>query len=260
MELVLISVLTLLASGLTFVSGFGLGTLLTPMLALIYPLPLAVAAGAFVHFANNVFKFFLMARFANWDVVSRFGVPAAFASVAGAWVLTTCHDQPAILYYKFGEHEFSVTTAGLLIGPVIMVFSWLELSKRLERFSIPLRFLPLGGFLSGFFGGLSGNQGALRTVFLMKASLNKEAFIASGVVSAMLVDVVRLLVYEAFLMPSQPHDAKNIGTAIFVATISALAGSALGKHWLPKITVPFFQRMVASFMLIIGILLTTGLI
>jgi len=100
MELLILGTLVLLASWLTFVSGFGLGTLLTPILALLYPLPLAIAAAGVVHFANNVFKFYLMARFANWDIVSRFAVPAAFASVTGAVVLVSSAELPAIFNYK----------------------------------------------------------------------------------------------------------------------------------------------------------------
>lgn len=260
MELVFIAVLTLLASGLTFVSGFGLGTLLTPMLALVFPLPLAIAAGAIVHFANNVFKCFLMARFADWVVVTRFGVPAAFASVAGALLLTLSHVQPVIMNYTLGAQVFSVSLTGLMIGPVIVLFAWLELSKRLEQFIIPMRFLPLGGVLSGFFGGLSGNQGALRTAFLMKAGLSKDALIASGVVSAMFIDIVRLFIYDAFLLPWRFDDTRGMVAPIVVATISAVLGSALGNRLLPKITVPLFQNLVASFMLIIGMLLTTGLL
>jgi len=37
-------------------SGFGLGTLLLPVFALFFPLPVAIAATALVHLANNFFK------------------------------------------------------------------------------------------------------------------------------------------------------------------------------------------------------------
>jgi uncharacterized membrane protein YfcA len=260
MELFFIAAVTLLASGLTFVSGFGLGTLLTPMFALVYPLPVAIFAGAVVHFANNVFKCILMARFTDWDVVTRFGVPAAIASVAGALLLTLSHAQPALMNYTLGAQVFSVSLTGLMIGPVIVLFAWLELSKRLEQFIIPTRLLPLGGVLSGFFGGLSGNQGALRNAFLMKSGLSKEALIASGVICAMFIDIVRLLVYDALLLPLPFDGTRGMVAPIAVATIFAVLGSALGKRLLPKVTVPFFQNLVAAFMLIIGLLLTIGLL
>ena len=75
MELVLIGVAPLLTSGLTMLSGFGLGTILMPVFALFFPLPLAIAATAVVHFANNLLKFGLIARQADWPVVAKFSMP-----------------------------------------------------------------------------------------------------------------------------------------------------------------------------------------
>src|SRR3989344_8732099 len=79
MELALIGIVALLTAGVTLFSGFGLGTILMPVFALFFPVPLAIAATAVVHLANNIFKFGLMAKQADWPVVARFGVPAALA-------------------------------------------------------------------------------------------------------------------------------------------------------------------------------------
>lgn len=67
-ELVLIGAAAVRISGLTLFSGFGLGTILMPVFALFFPLPLAISATAVVHFANNIFKFGLMAhrRIGEW--------------------------------------------------------------------------------------------------------------------------------------------------------------------------------------------------
>ncbi|NMZ04662.1 TSUP family transporter [Pseudomonas proteolytica] len=88
MELVLIGIATVLASGLTLFSGFGLGTILMPVFALFFPQPLAIATTAVVHFANNLFKFGLMARQANWPVIARFALPGAVMVILGAGSLT----------------------------------------------------------------------------------------------------------------------------------------------------------------------------
>ena len=76
-----------LASGLTFFSGFGLGTLLLPAFALFLPIEHAVALTAVVHFLNGLFKLGLVARHADLAIVLRFGVPAIIASFGGALVL-----------------------------------------------------------------------------------------------------------------------------------------------------------------------------
>jgi uncharacterized protein len=87
MELALVGVVALLTSGLTLFSGFGLGTVLMPVFALFFPVPLAIAATAVVHFSNNIFKFGLMAKQADWRIVMRFSLTAAISAMAGAGLL-----------------------------------------------------------------------------------------------------------------------------------------------------------------------------
>ena len=87
MELLIVCIAALVASGLTLFSGFGLGTLLMPVFALFVSLELAVAMTAVVHLANNLFKVGLLGRRAEWGVVLRFGLPAVAAAFAGALVL-----------------------------------------------------------------------------------------------------------------------------------------------------------------------------
>lgn len=102
MELVLIGVSALLVSGLTLFSGFGLGTVLMPVFALFFPLPLAIAATAVVHFANNIFKFGLMAKQVDWRVVARFSVTAAIAATVGASLLNLFDKMPVVASYTLG--------------------------------------------------------------------------------------------------------------------------------------------------------------
>lgn len=109
MELVLIGISALLVSGLTLFSGFGLGTVLMPVFALFFPLPLAIAATAVVHFANNIFKFGLMAKQADWRVVARFSVPAAIAALAGASLINLFDKMPGIASYTVGGSTFEIT-------------------------------------------------------------------------------------------------------------------------------------------------------
>jgi uncharacterized membrane protein YfcA len=105
MELVLIGVAALIISALTLFSGFGLGTVLMPVFALFFPVPLAIAATAVVHFANNIFKFGLMAKQADWRVVARFSVTAAVAATAGASLLNLFDKMPVVASYKVDACE-----------------------------------------------------------------------------------------------------------------------------------------------------------
>lgn len=260
MDLTLVGIVSLLSAGLTLFSGFGLGTILTPVFALFLPVPLAIAATAVVHLANNLFKLGLLARDADWHVVLRFGLPAAIAALAGAALLTLVDRLPALADYRLGGRDLRITPIKALIGLLISVFALLELSKRFQALAFPPRLLPLGGAISGFFGGLSGNQGALRSAFLVKLGLSKEAFVASGAVCAVIVDAMRLLVYGTGFMAAHFGQSRHAAPAVVVATLCAFAGSYLGKRVLRQVTLRAVQVTVALGMLGIGAGLMLGLL
>jgi uncharacterized membrane protein YfcA len=258
MDLALIGLTALFASGLTLFSGFGLGTVLMPVFALFFPVPLAIAATAVVHFANNIFKFGLMARQADWKVVARFGIPAACTAVLGAALLSVFDHMPALGRYAVGGVTFEPSVVKGVIGLTIMLFALLELWPRFQALALPAGWLPLGGALSGFFGGLSGNQGALRSAFLLKAGLSKEAFVATGVVAAVIVDAVRLLVYGNGFLGRDLAASRPLVTPVLVGTLCAFIGAFIGKRLLKKVTLRSVQLVVAAAMLLVGLGLVAG--
>lgn len=117
--------------------------------------------------------------------------------------------------------------------------------------------LPIGGILSGFFGGLSGNQGALRSAFLIKAGLSKEAFVATAVVISVFVDFTRLSIYATKF--TQAGLSNNL-TLVVCATISAIIGAYIGNNLLKKITLKVLQIVVGVMLIIISAALGAGLI
>lgn len=263
MDYLVLCLTALLASGLTLFSGFGLGTLLLPALALFFPLPVAVAATALVHLANNLFKLALLGRGAVWPVVLRFALPAAAAAFAGAWLLSMLAGLPTLISYGLGAHTAQVTLVKLVIGLLILGFAWLELMPSLEDRLRPVaRHLSLGGLLSGFFGGLSGHQGAFRSAFLLRAGLDKQAFVATGVVCAVVVDLARLVVYgQGFLWGHLDLLAQSGGLAKVGATcLAAFAGAYFGKRLLGKVTMASVRMIVAVMMGLVGLGLAAGLI
>lgn len=260
MDLVLVGIVALAASALTFFSGFGLGTVLVPAFAITLPVPVAVASAALVHFINNILKFGLMATRADWRTILRFGLPAAVAALAGAALLTGLAQVPTLLSYELLDRRFEVTALKLAIGVTIVLFAVLECWPRFAALAVPHRWIALGGLLSGFFGGLSGNQGALRSAFLLKAGLSKQAFVATGVVCAVIVDAVRLGVYGdqgVFLWIS---GGSGVPAAVSVATACALAGTLLGRRLLNVVTLQVVRRIVVVAMILIGSMLALGVL
>lgn len=257
MTFVVICAVAFLASGLTFFSGFGLGTLLLPAFALFFPVEQAVALTGIVHFFNGLFKMGLVGNSADRQVLVRFGVPALAASLLGALLLAKLAEVPPLVAYELAGRLLVVTPAKLVIGGLLVVFASLEVSARFRRVSFPSGYLPIGGLLSGFFGGLSGMQGALRSAFLVRAGLTKEAFIGTGVAIAVLVDLSRVGVY----LPALLSDGRELDYAVLAASVaSAFAGAALGNRYLKKLTMTHVQRLVAVLLFAVGLGLIIGLV
>lgn len=257
MEFVLISLAAFLTAILTFFSGFGLGTILTPVFMLFFPVDLAIALTGVVHFCNSLFKLFLVGRNADRQTVLRFGIPAVLAALLGSWVLLSVADTGPIFTWHWGEKAFEVLPFKLLVSILLIFFALWDLLPVFKKMQFGKKLLPLGGLLSGFFGGLSGNQGALRAAFLTKAGLSKEAFVATGVVLSCMVDFTRLSVYatrflEAGLMDNLP--------LVALATLSGITGSILGNKLLKKVTLGFVQTFVAVMLIVISVAMGLGIV
>jgi uncharacterized membrane protein YfcA len=254
-ELLSISIAALLAAVLTFFTGFGLGTLLLPVCALFMPVDQAIALTAVVHLVNGAFKFALVARHTVWRIVWSFGIPAVAAAFFGAWLLLRISGSPPIHSYTMGGHLFEVTPVKLLIGLLVAAFALLETAPAFRRLRIAPRYFAAGGFISGFFGGLAGMQGALRSAFLVRAGLSKEQFIGTGAAIACLVDITRLGVYLPAIRTA-PFDR-----AIAVSAAgAAIAGALLGSLLLTKVSTRRLETLVAICLVMVGAALAAGLL
>lgn len=258
MEYIIVCLAALLGSGLTFFSGFGLGTILVPVFAVFFPIEIAVILTAIVHFLNGGFKLLLVGMHANKTVIIRFGIPAIIFAFLGAFLLDKISDaMNPLFYYRIQGHLFKVLPLNFVIGGLLIIFALFELIPRFSKMQLDQKHLPLGGVLSGFFGGLSGNQGALRSVFLMRAGLSKESFIATGVVIACMIDMSRLIVYIPKLLR---HKDELDFMLIACATIAAFIGAYIGNRLLKKITVSILRNVVSIALIVFGCLLILGMI
>ncbi len=257
MEIALVSVVAFFTAILTFFSGFGLGTILLPVFAIFFPVEIAVALTGVVHFTNNLFKITLVGRNADKSVLLRFGIPAIIASLAGAWLLLKLTVLPELARYELGGKEFVITPVKLTIGILLLIFSLMEIIPSAQKIQFSRDKLPVGGLLSGFFGGLAGIQGAIRSAFLIKSGLSKEAYIATGVVIACLVDITRLSVYISRFRIS---DLEENLPLVISATLAAMAGAFIGSKLLKKLTLRFIQILVAVLLILVSLGLGAGLI
>jgi len=217
-----------------------------------YPPELAIALTGFVHFVNSALKSALN-RSVNWKIVLVFGLPSLLAAVIGSVFLTMLSNKTLILF-DLTETLLTrpVSLLKFIIGFFMMSFSILELTLKGKSSALPLW---LGGALSGFMGGLSGHQGALRSVFLMNRVGEVSAFVSTAAFIGMMTDVSRNSIYLVSL---------NWGTVdipqLVLTVIAAAAGVLIGTRLLKKITFGFIQTVVSIGLFILGSATVTGLI
>ena len=257
MQEIIIIITAFLASGLTFFSGFGLGTILLPVFAIFFPVEIAVALTAIVHFLNNVFKFFLVGKNIDQSILWRFGIPAIISAFVGAFVLNYLSDLKPFHEYQLLGKTFQMTFIKIIIAALLIFFALFDLIPKLKNLKFNKKYLPIGGFISGFFGGLSGHQGALRSAFLIRSGLSKESFIATGITIACLIDVTRLSVYAENIVKN--HETLN-WNLVLIATLSAFAGAFLGNKMLKKMTISALQSFVAVALIVFSVFLGLGII
>jgi uncharacterized protein len=257
MEIIIIGIAAFVAALLTFFSGFGLGTILTPVFVIFFPVEVAIALTGVVHFTNNLFKIALVGKSADKTVLIRFGIPAILTAFLGAWLLLIITVLPSLYTYEMWGGSFEITPVKLIIAILLIIFSILEISPSFKKVQFGKDKLFLGGALSGFFGGLTGIQGAIRSAFLIKSGLSKEAYIATGVVIASLVDFTRLSVYASRFASANLQE--NI-TLLLTATLAAIAGAYFGKRMLKKVTLRSIQLLIAVMLILISVAMGSGLI
>lgn len=267
MDLVIVAIAVVFASGLTFFSGFGLGTIMLPVFSLFFDVSIAVGATAIVHLANNIFKFALVSKHIHFPTLLRFGVPAMIFGAIGGLLLKQIDGLPTLYTYIISGSTFEITTIKVVIGILMIFFAIFDLSPRLSNLQVQPKHLPIGGVLSGFFGGVSGHQGAFRATFLTKAGLTKEQFIGTSNSVSLAVDLARLIAYfvPATIIAGNSEirfrDALMEGQTLLIVGIAfAFLGTFLAKQLVKKTTIKGIQRTVGVLLIVMGLLMGLGLI
>ncbi len=233
-ELVLMSLGALVAAALTVPAGFGLSTMLTPLVLLTLPPHEAVALIAVVHGAHNGAKLLILREHLDFDAVKRYGVWLVIGAIIGALLQTQVPQEPLLL----------------LIGAFLIILPLLTMSESWTGYRIPEANDRVGGFGSGFMGGLSGHQGALRAMFLTRRLPDKMAYAATASVLALCVDLSRIPVY----LWNDPNVFIDNIELLLALTISALIGVRIGKKFLVSLKSIYIKRGVMVGIVASGIL------
>ncbi len=234
-ELAIVFLVALFAGAVASISGFGIGSLLTPLLALRLDLQLAVAAVSIPHVLGTAARFALIHKNLRKDIFIHFGIWSAIGGLSGALIHNVAKNPTLIAVF-----------AGLLIfagGVGTLGFS--------EKLRCPQKATWLAGLLSGAFGGLVGNQGGIRSAALLGFDLNKQEFVATATGIGLIVDAARMPVY----FMSRMNDLLQLYPLIIVASSGVLLGTFIGKSILGKIPEQIYKRVVSFIILSLGMLM-----
>ena len=220
------------AGAIATVTGFGIGSILTPLFAVRVGTQLAVAAVSIPHFFATGLRFWRLRAHVNRRVLIAFGIPSAIGGLTGA-----------LLHSVAANRVLSIVFGAILI--FVGVSELTGLSRRM-RFGRTTAWIA--GALSGFLGGLVGNQGGIRSAALLGFDIPKAAFVGTATAVGLIVDVVRMPAY--FI--SQGADIGRIWTLVAVATAGAVIGTLVGEQLLRGIPERLFRRIVAILLVALG--------
>ncbi|MEX2176388.1 MAG: sulfite exporter TauE/SafE family protein [Pirellulaceae bacterium] len=236
--LLLIIVVGVIAGAIASVAGFGVGSLLTPLLALQLDLKLAVAVVSIPHLIATGLRYGMLYKHTDKRVLLNFGLTSAAGGLTGAY-LGTFLDSPAL-------------TA--VLGTLLVFAGVSGLIGLTER----MRFRGWGaqvvGAVSGMFGGLVGNQGGIRSAALLGFELPKQAFVATATAVGLLVDGARMPVY----LFTQYQEIAVAWPYVVAATVGTVVGTLVGQPVLRRIPDATFRHVVSAIVLALGIATLIG--
>jgi len=215
------------------IAGFGIGSFTTPLLAFKTGIGVAVAGISIAHFCGTALRFFYLRRYINKKILLSFGLTSAAGGLIGALL-----------------HNILYNIVLLIIFGCLLIFAGImELSGLSEKIRFKGAASWIAGGLSGFFGGLVGNQGGIRSAAMLGLKLERKEFVATATGIALMIDVARIPVYLA----TQGEQILSIWKLILIASTGVLLGTVAGTWILREIPEKIFMKVIAVMVILVGI-------
>jgi uncharacterized membrane protein YfcA len=221
------------------VTGFGIGSLLTPTLALSLGTKLAVAVVSIPHFVGTLQRFWLLRRYVDRRVVVRFGIASAAGGLLGALL-----------------HVWATSRAlAIVFGVLLLLAGISELTGWMRHVHWSKSAAWVAGALSGALGGLVGNQGGIRSAAMLGFEVPRQSFVATATAIGLCVDLARVPVYLA----TQGQDIAAAWRPLVIAVVCVVIGTAVGARLLSHVPEWIFRRVVAVLLIVLGVyMIATG--
>jgi uncharacterized membrane protein YfcA len=233
-EIALLSILTMAASFIAGVAGFGYAVFLMSFFPLILDIKTANVLVSLSGMAITIYMFIPLRQYIGWGIVARVLVGMAFGIPAGMWILV-----------KMDEQVLTIA-----LGAFILLYILYELlHRRREGKSTPVYLGYGAGFLGGAFAGSISAGGPPVVAYLSALDLDKYAAKASIVAYVLITSFYKLL-FLVYL------DLITRKIALYTAFLimPSFVGMFIGKAVFNRLSSEMFRRVV------LGILFSAAVI
>jgi uncharacterized membrane protein YfcA len=230
---VLLGLVAVVAGGIASLTGFGIGSLLTPVFSLRVPLKIAVAVVSIPHLIATALRFWMLRGHVERRVLLTFGLASAAGGLTGA-----------LLHTRLSSPMLSMVFGALLLFVAVMQFTGAS-----DRMRFGGTVAILAGVLSGLLGGLVGNQGGIRSAGLLGFEMPKENFVATATAIGLMVDAARMPVYFA----TERREMSSLIVPLVITIVGVVFGTIVGARALRRVPQRFFRPVVAVVLAVLGI-------
>ncbi len=234
MNIFFIGLLTIIASFIGTLTGFGTSTIMIPSLSLLgLPFEQTLLLVGIIHWFGNIWKILFFKEGIQWRLIATFALPGIIATFIGARLMFFLHQ--SLLSQLLGIFLIAYVIV-LMCAPSFHV-------KPNDKNAL------IGGALSGLSFGIFGMGGALRSAFLIAYELPKSVYLATTAIMSIIIDSTRLFTYfqEGMNLESQ----LVYGLLLFIP--ASLFGAYLAKKTIDKIPQKHFRFVIALFLMLVGI-------
>ena len=233
MEVALIAIIIIAASFVGTVTGFGIATILLPILLLFYPLPVSLLISGIVHIFNDIWHITLFKEGIRWKLIFEFGIPAFLASIIGAR-----------LVFSIPENVAEITLGIFFMGYIVFLLVHSNFKIKHKAWTA-----GFGGAISGFIIGIFGVGGEIRAAFLSAFNLPKKVYIATIGAIAFIGDIARVATY--IFGGARISETLLYGMIIFI--FMSFLGARIARDVMDKIPQTYFRNIILVFLFIISI-------
>jgi len=214
----------ILSGATASVVGFGIGSLMTPLLAVRFGTATAVTLVTVPHAVATAVRCWRLRAHIDRHVLVQFGLLSAAGALVGA-----------LIYTRLGPGALT-----RVLGSLLLLTALAQLTGWASRWQPHGVLVSVFGLVSGFFGGVAGNQGGLRSAALTSFHLPPIRFVATATAIGLLVDAARTPVY----IWHSGSVLVSLWTPILVATAGVLIGTLVGERLLLGLSPRRFGQII----------------